>query len=228
MAGGRLAFLITAALLSLSPAQAASSSGKVFEITLEDGPGAQNIRTLYVTFYRKSPPPSVVDNMVRNALEEAIAIDSSKDIVATAFLGEAALSNNQYSGGLVFDAHQNKIMTFDEYRGLKTTTSENSDYFVEVTEEKTFEGITPERKWLDVTLVFASKPTQDFAYKAIEEEAQKLLARGLDMNLYVSIGDKKVRTSWIQMEDTDGTYVAADYDTASKTLAHQDEVLKQF
>ena len=195
---------------------------------MEDLPGAQNTRTLGVAFYRNTPPPSVVDNMVRQALEEAVTIDPTKDIVATAFLGDAALSENQYSGELVFDAHQKKIMTFDEYQGLKTTTSENSNYFVEVTEEKTFEGITPERKWLDVSLVFASKPTQRAAYKAIEKEAQKLLARELDISLYVSIGDKKVKTSWIQMEDTDGTYVAVEYDAASKTLTHQEKVLNRF
>lgn len=226
MAGVRLIILMIAALLSLPQVQAASSSKKVFEITLEDRP--ENLRLLSIVFYEKPPAPSVVDKMVRQALEEAVTIDSTKNILAIAFLGDGVLTENQYSGSLIFDAHKKKIMTFDEYQGVKSTTSENSNYFMEVTEDKTYEGITPERKWLSVTLVFARKPTQDAAYKAIEQEAQKLLARELDMNLYVSVGDKNVKTSWIQLKDRDGTYVAADYDAASKTLTHQKKILKRF
>lgn len=198
---------------------------KLFDATLEDVQGGG--RVLNIGFYGKLPPPSVVDRILRESLEHAILIDSTVDILAMGFLGNGALNSNQHSGSLVYKANEKKIMSFDEYRGVTTTTSSTSTYFVEVQEEKTLAGIKPERTWLSVTIVFPKQPAREAAYDAIAAETQKLAARGLDVNAYVSVGDKKVKTSWNQMRDTDGAYVFAEYDAGSKKLTRKGQLLKQ-
>lgn len=204
---------------------AAAPPKKLFDATLQDVQGGG--RVLNVSFYGKLPPPTVVDRILRQSLDHAILIDSRVDILATGFLGDDSLNSNQYSGSLVYKASQKKIMSYDEYRGVKTTTSSTSSYFVEVQEEKTLTGIKPERKWLSMTIVFPKEPTVDAAYNAIVAETQKLAARGLDVDAYVSVGDQKVKTSWKQMRDRDGAYVFAAYDAASKKLMRKGHLLKQ-
>lgn len=198
---------------------------KLFDVTLEDVQGGG--RVLNVCFYGKLPVPSIVDKILRESLDHAILIDPTVDILATGFLGDDTLNSNQHSGSLVYKASQKKVMTFDEYRGIKATTSSTSTYFVEVKEEKTFAGIKPEKKWLSVTIVFPKQPTRDAAYEAIFVETQKLAAKGLDVNAYVSIGDQRVKTSWEQMRDTDGAFVFAEYNAASKKVTRKGQLLKQ-
>jgi hypothetical protein len=203
----------------------AAPQSKLFDVTLEDVKGGG--RVLHLVFHKKVPPPAIVDKILRESLDHAILLDPSVDILAMGFLGNDALNRNQHSGSLVYKAGQKKVMTLDEYRGVKTTVSNTSGYLVEVTEEKTLAGIKPERKWLSVTIVFPKQPNRGAAYDAIVTEAQKFASRGLDLNLYVSVGDHKVKTSWQQMRDRDGAYVFADYDAASKKLMRKGELLKQ-
>jgi hypothetical protein len=203
----------------------AASPKKLFDATLQDVQGGG--RVLHVSFYGKLAPPSVVDKILRQSLDHAVLIDPTVDIVAMGFLGDDALNSNRYSGSLIYKASQKKIMTFDEYRGVKTTTSSTSNYLVEIQEEKTFAGIKPERKWLDVTIVFPKQPTREAAYEALVAETQKLAARGLDVDVYVSVGDQKVKTSWKQMRDKDGAYVFAEYDAATKKITRKGQLLKQ-
>ena len=59
-------------------------------------------------------------------------------------------------------------------------------------EQKTLPGITPEKRWLSLTLVFPKAPTIQKAYEAAIAEAEKAAPRGLDANVYVSVGDKAV------------------------------------
>lgn len=198
---------------------------KLFDVTLEDVKGGG--RVLSVGFYGKLPPPSIADKILRESLDHAILIDPTVDIFAAGFLGDDALNSNQYSGSLVYKVSQKKVMTFEEYRGVKSTTSSRSGYFVEVKEEKTLDGIKPERKWLSVTIVFSKEPSRAAAYDAIFSEIQKLSTRGLDVNAYVSIGDQKVKTLWKQMRDTDGAYVFAEYDAATKKINRKGQLLKQ-
>jgi hypothetical protein len=113
---------------------------------------------LNVGFYGKLPSPNVVDKILRESLEHAILIDPTVDILAMGFLGNDSLNSNQHSGSLVYKAKE-KIVTFEEYRGVTTTSSATSTYFVEVKEQKTFAGIRPEKKWLSVTIVFPKQPT---------------------------------------------------------------------
>jgi hypothetical protein len=203
----------------------AAAPVKLFDVTLEDVKGGG--RVLNVGFYGKLPPPEIVDKILRESLDHAILIDPTVDILATAFLDNDMLNSNQYSGSLLYKASQKKVMTFDEYRGVKRTTSSRSGYFIEVEEEKTLAGIKPERKWLSLMIVFSKEPTRAAAYDAIFAEIQKLATRGLNVNAYVSVGDQKVKTSWQQMRDTEGGYVFAEYNAASKKITRKGQLLKQ-
>ena len=217
--------LAFAAFVLVCQVAAAGPPKKLFDATLEDVQGGGRI--LNVSFYRKLPPPRVVDKILRESLDHAILIDSTVDILAMAFLGNDALNSNQYSGSLVYKAREKKVKTFDEYRGVKTSTSNTSGYFVEVQEEKTLDGVRPERNWLSVTIVFPTQPSRNVAYNAIVAETQKLAARGVDINAYVSIGEREVKTSWRQMRDKDGAYVFAEYDVASGKLMRKGQLLNQ-
>lgn len=59
-----------------------------------------------VVFRGKLPSPDTVDKIVREALEKAVEKDPSRDILATAFLGDETLNSNQYSG------NARKLQTF--------------------------------------------------------------------------------------------------------------------
>lgn len=216
-------FLIAACALVWQAATAAPT--KLFDVTLEDIQGTG--RVLSVGFYDKVPPPAAVDKILRQSLEHAVAVDGSKDILASAFRGDDNLTSNQYSGRLVYVARTKKIVTYNEYTGVKTSATAASGYIVEVEENKTLAGITPVRKWLTVTLVYPKQPPQDDAYAALIAEAQKLSARRLDMDLYVSIGDPKVKTSWHQMRDKDGAYLFAEYSAATKKIIRKGQLLKE-
>lgn len=42
--------------------------------------------------------------------------------------------------------------------------------------------------------------------------------RGFDIDAYVCVGDKNVKTSGNQMRDNDGAFVFAEYDSATKKV----------
>jgi hypothetical protein len=220
-----LRLILAAACVLLGQIATAAQPKKLFDVSLEDIQGGG--RVLSVGFYGKLPPPSAVDKILRQSLEHAVLVDGSKNILATASIGDDNLNSNQYSGQLVYDARTKKIVTYNEYAGIKTTTTSATGYIVEVEENKTLAGIAPTRKWLTVTLVFPKQPAQDAAYGALLAEAEKLAQRRLDMNLYVSIGDPKVKTSWKQMRDKDGAYVFAEYSAATKEVARKGRLLRQ-
>lgn len=218
-------FLAGAALILACHVAFAAPPKALFDVALEDVVGAG--RVLSVGFYGKLPPPKVVDRIIRESLEHAILIDPSKDILAAGFVGDDALSGNQHSGSLVYKASLKKVMTYDEYTGVKRATSSGNGYFVEVEDGETARGITPVRRWLSVTVVFPKKPSRQGAYDAIFAETRKLAARGLDVDVYVSIGNSKEKTSWEQMKDTDGGYVFANYKAADKQISRRGKLLKQ-
>jgi hypothetical protein len=137
------------------------------------------------------------------------------------------LSGNQYSGALVYRAAEKRIMTSDEAFGVKTTSHATPGYFVVSKENTTARGITPVRKWLTLTLVFPRKPLSDLAYKAVITEVVRVADRGLDINAYVSVGNKADPTTWHQMKDTDGAYIFANYEAASRQVTRKEKLLKQ-
>lgn len=195
-----------------------------FEVNVEDQAGS---KVCEIVFYGSLPAPERVDQIVRDSLEKAVQADPSRDILASAFLGDETLNSNQYSGMLVYKASAKKIMTLNEYDGVKTSTTSTASYFVEIEDLKTYPGITPAKKWLSLTIVFPKTPSREVAYSAIVTEIEKVKTRELDIDAYVSVGDKNVKTSWYQMRDNDGAFVFANYDSATKTITRKGELLKE-
>jgi hypothetical protein len=179
-----------------------------------------------VVFSGKLPSPETVDQIVRESLEDAARKNPTRDIVAAAFLGDDNLTENQYSGTLVYTAATKKVQTMDEYHGVKKSTSATSSYFVETKEDHTYPGITPARKWLTITIVYPKTPSRAAAYDAIFIEIQKATSRGLDIDAYVSVGNRNVPTSWEQMRDEDGGYVFAEYKSATREIRRRGTLLK--
>ena len=197
------------------------------EVELKDVPGSPHRdRALELTFDRDVPQPQVVDKMLRESLEHAVAADGSRDIVAIAFQGDEVLSDTQYSGELFYSAAQRKIMTLEEARGVKTTITDAAGYSVKVSEEKTNAGIKPERKWLAISLIYPTPPPLEQAYRSMQSEIEKNVPRGMDIDAYVRIGDKRVKTSQRQMDDPTGGYVFMRYDAPSKKLYRKNMLIK--
>jgi hypothetical protein len=200
-----------------------------YEVSLKDIPGVRGgprERILELTFYRDVPQPQVVDLMLRESLEHAVAADGSRDILAMAFLGEEVLSSTQYSGELVYRATQRQIMTLDESRGVKTTITDAVGYSVQVSEQKSVGGRNGERKWLTISLIYPTSPPLEQAYTSMQSEIEKNVSKGIDINAYVKIGDKGVKTSQRQMDDPTGGYVFMNYDALSKKLYRKKMLIK--
>jgi hypothetical protein len=89
---------------------------------------------------------------------------------------------------------------------------------VEVSEEKSAGGINGERKWLTISLIYPTLPPLEQAYTSMQSEIEKNVSKGMDINAYVKIGDKAVKTSQRQMDDPTGGYVFMNYDAPSKKL----------
>ena len=192
------------------------------EVELKDVPGSPHgDRALELTFDRDVPQPQAVDKMLRESLEHAVAADGSRDIVAIAFQGDEVLSDTQYSGELMYRAAERKIMTIEEARGVKTTITDAAGYSVKVSEEKTLAGVKPERRWLTISLIYPTPPPLEQAYRSMQSEIEKNVPRGMDINAYVNIGDKGVKTSQRQMHDPSGGYVFMTYDAASNKLSRK-------
>jgi hypothetical protein len=198
-------------------------------VELKDYPGVRGgppEKVLDLVFDRDVPQPQAVDKILRESLERAVAADGSLDITAMAFLGDEALSDTQYSGALVYRAAQRKIMTEDEARGVKTTITDAAGYSVKVSEHKTNPGVKPERKWLTISLIYPTPPPLEQAYRSMQSEIEKNIPRGMDINAGVDIGDKAVKTSQRQMDDSAGGYVFMRYDALSKKLYRKNMLIK--
>jgi hypothetical protein len=212
-----------------NPAAAQQAENIKYEVELKDVPGVRGRppeKVLDLTFDRDVPEPQAVDKMLRESLERAVADDGSLDITAMAFQGDEVLSETQYSGALIYRAAQRKIMTEDEARGVKTIITDAAGYSVKVSEEKTNEGIKPERKWLTISLIYPTPPPLEEAYKSMQWEIEKNVPRGMDIGASVRIGDKSVKTSQRQMDDPGGGYVFMRYDALSKKLYRKNMLLK--
>jgi hypothetical protein len=197
------------------------------EVELKDVPGGKTRdRVLWLSFDRDLPQPQLVDRMLRESLEQAVAADGSRNILAMASQGDDVLSDTQYSGELMYRAAERKIMTLEEARGVKTTITDAAGYSVKVSEEKTLEGIKPERKWLTISLIYPTPPPLEQAYASMQSEIEKNVPRGMDINAYVTIGAKGVKWSQRQMDDPTGGYVFMKYDALSRKLYRQKMLIK--
>ncbi|MCL4177542.1 MAG: hypothetical protein KJ072_07320 [Verrucomicrobia bacterium] len=214
--------IIVAAVTS----SAIAAPRKIFEITFNDVPHVLPL-VCNVAFFGQPPPPATVDKIVRSTLESAILVESSRDILAMAFVGDRAMNQTEYSGALVYRPAEKRIMTLDEADGIKRSGQDLQLYYVDTEEQRTNPGIKPEKKWLSVTLVFTKAPTIQKAYDAAIAEAERAAPRGLDTHVYVSVGDKTTRTTWRQLRDPSGGYVFVLYEAATKTIKGQDRILKK-
>lgn len=96
-------------------------------------------------------------------------------------------------------------------------------YSLELREARTLPGLGPAGTWLSVMILFPEEPTRDAAYDAIIAETQRLVARGLNADVFVSVG-----TLGRLMLDRDGGPVFGDYNAANKTLMRGAQLLRQF
>ena len=214
--------VVIACLALASSASAATST--IYETSLEHGPGGILICT--VSFTNPPPPPATVDKILRSSLETAMLVDSSNNILTVGFVGHTTMTPNQCSGAIIYKASEKRIMSMDEYKGVKASGQDGDGYFIKTEENKTLDGIKPERHWRTLTLVYPSAPALQDAYDALLKEVGKAASAGLDINAYIDVGDKTTPTTWVQMKDPDGGYVFVGYHADTKTIERKSKVLK--
>jgi len=198
------------ALFCLIATCGALLSEPLYEVVLNKDSDSSYALTLS---FKSAPSAEVINRILKMEIEAASAFDGSKDISAFAFQGETMLSENQYCGGYVYSSATRTIKTFSESRGLKSETRKEANYMVEVKEDKTFEGIVPEERWLDVVVTFPSQPSTEEAFKALKSEMEKVVSRGMDVTGSVMIGSNS--TSLKTMKDPSGGFVMMKYDKST-------------
>jgi hypothetical protein len=139
----------------------------------------------------------------------------------TAMAADDVTSPTRYSGSL------KRSLSAEESSGTRTTGQDAGAYYLETNEQKTGEGIKPERRWLTLTLVFPTAPTIPEAYEAAIAEAERAALKGLDVSVRVCVGDKAVRKGWRQLPDPGGAHVFVEYQADTRTLRRLTKVLKQ-
>ncbi len=174
-----------------------------------------------ITFFGKVPEPATVDKIVRASLQSAALVDPTHDIrtwvrlddpVKYPLIKRKNLDSNQYSGELFYRAADKRIMTRDEFDGVKTTTTDVGAYYVEIREY-------PKSHRLSLSIVFPTNPAAQQALDAVVAEIQKRTAHGVDIDAFPKYGDKKIKTSWKQMPDTtDGGFVYYRYIAADRII----------
>jgi hypothetical protein len=60
----------------------------------------------------------------------------------------------------------------------------------------------------------------------LQSEIEKNVSKGMDIDAYVKIGDKGVKTSQRQMDDPTGGYAFMNYDAPSKKLYRKNMLIK--
>ena len=211
------------AILVLSVHFIHAENNKKFEIQFIESEG---VNLCNVVFYEKLPKPELIDKLVLFSLKACTNVDYSKNIVATAFLKDDALSKNKYSGQLVFVAKDKKILSWDEFTGTKTTKSDAGSYIIKIDEKERF--VHPKSKFLSVSIVFAEKPTRKKAHDALIETTDKIKSRGLSATLYIFVGKKGNERTWKQVEDADGNFIFAEYDPQTELLSQNGKTLKNY
>jgi hypothetical protein len=197
------------------------------DVELKKAPAGAKFLVCNITFNGTLPPPETVDKIVHDSLQSAALRYPTQEILAMAWHGDDALTENQYSGNLIYKPAERRIMTLDESRGVKTTGVDVGAYYVAVTEDKTLAGIKPERKWLELSIVFPSTPSVQAAIDAAIAEIENRVAQGLDIDAYVKIGNKDVKTSWQQMPDPLGGFLYFHYTVRDRTIYDERTLIKK-
>lgn len=189
---------------------------KVYDASLEkDSPDTY---ALSVSF-KENPSPEVINKILKSQLETVILLDGTKDISAFAFKGDTMLSESQYCGGYVYTASDKAIKTFQESRGIKSEIKKSDKYSIEVKEDKTFSGIVPERKWLDVTLTYPQAPNPDEARQELRQEMEKLKDRGMDISGSAMVGSPSTQLKTLR--DNNGKFVMLKYEVSTGQIKPQ-------
>ncbi len=104
---------------------------------------------------------------------------------------------------------------------------DSENYYMQIVESKTLAGIKPERKWLSISIVFPIQPEIDKAAAIAIAEIEKRVALGIDINLYLRVGDKKNKFSWQQIKNSDQPgYVWFSYDSLKRTISGGSKLIK--
>ncbi|MGB7203691.1 MAG: hypothetical protein WBD16_15710 [Pyrinomonadaceae bacterium] len=169
-------------------------------------------------FAGKLPAPEDVDKIFRDELEKVVKKHPETDALGYACSEKSCLTENQYSGDLVYKAAQKKIVTADEANGIKATGEDNGSYYV-LTEEISPTNLPmPTKSMLFLSLVFPEPPHQKGAYQAIIVEIDKVRDMHLGVVAYVKVGDRNKKTSWYQVRGSDGEVIFATYDPESDRI----------
>ena len=182
-------------------------------------------RTCKVVFFEEPPGAESVDRIVRESLEIARLIDSSRDILVAAFFDHVVLNSTQYSGSLVFRAEDQRVLTLEEYGGLSDLVPNTGDYLVMAHEDQTPAGVKPAKHWLDLSIVFDNMPPRETAYEAIVAEIRKAAIRNLDINTFVFVGAREEKASWRQIPDVDGAFIFGRYDSETHRVTRRGKVI---
>jgi hypothetical protein len=189
---------------------------KVYEASLEkDSPTTY---ALTISF-KELPSAELINKTLKSQLENVLLIDNSKDISAFAFKGDTMISESQYCGGYFYSAADKTIKTFQESRGLKSEFKKEVRYSVEIKEDKTFAGIVPERKWLDVTLTYPIAPNPEEAFQDLKMEMEKLKEKGMDISGSAMVGSPS--TSLKTLRDGAGKFVMLKYEVSTGQIKRQ-------
>ena len=202
------------------------SGDDFFQIDFKTIPTAHDQVIMELTFPGKIPPPDEVDKLLRSALESAIKIDNSRDITALVFQGDEVLRKPNYSGSLFYKANAKQILNEDALNQTKSLQYETEKYSVLVKDGKTLKGVSPARTWLTAEVIFPTEPSEEQAYEAALNELKKVATQGLDVSIYVFVGDKEKETERTQMKDLKrGGYIFMRYDHATKKVFKKNDYL---
>ena len=183
-----------------------------YTVESKDTPDLTNVQ---ITFNRLPATEADAAKIVRAEIDKAVAKDNSKQILAMAFdTSDNALADEKYGGPLVYDPKIGSVKTMRQREGLKTFNQTHDNYFSKIEEQSTAEGITPVRKWVDVSVVFPTAPTADQFQSAAKAEIDRLRGRHVDITVYGFAGDKDNSASWDQIKSPSGHYMEADHTTA--------------
>jgi hypothetical protein len=173
-----------------------------------------------VTFNSLPPTSDIAAKVVRNAVERLVKQDGRREILAMAFNASGdALPEMQYGGALTYKPSDGKILSMDERDGLQTTEGDEVEYYVRVEDSKTATGITPVRKWYNVSIVFLDRPSATEVKAAVLRQIEKLKQRHLDVNVYIYTGDKSNKITWKQIKAPNGNFMAIDYVAATGEIS---------
>jgi len=165
-----------------------------------------------VTF-SKVPASSIdAEAIVRGAMKKLVKKDPSFEILGMAFNQEdRALDDIKYGGPLVYKPADGKIMSMDERDGKKIVEADQGTYFIKSKDMRTAKGITPVRRWINLSIVFPSKPSNVEIKNVSKREIEKIKQRRLDINIRIHVGDKDNPGSWDHIQASNGYYMNVDY-----------------